>query len=290
MSNQKLNITTKSNIRNSNIFSHIMTVMVIIGLNAFTGNAKADEVTSTPLTVSYGVSSEIMNDVLRENIIKQNKETVFFDQIIGKATGKTRDEIQQTIQTELTTQESAQTRAFTVSITNTYYPEFTIFNADSYFYNDLDYDGYYQTFGITFDADIYSSNNSDIAQVYALLYLSDNGGPWTHYYTTDDFTLYGDSDQDAYEIISTLGEGFYPSHYDVLIDLYQVGYSGIVATYSSDDDADLYALPLESANNDQVYSDSVYIHHAGSLSWGLLMMIFLVLISRVVSNYKKAPI
>ena len=81
--------------------------------------------------------------------------------------------------------------------------------------------------------------------------------------------------------ISVVMEGYHPGHYDVLIDLYQVGNTNIVASYSSDDSQALYGLPLESADYDRVYVDSVYIHHGGSLSTLSLIMLFLLLASRL---------
>ncbi|MCW8994825.1 MAG: hypothetical protein OQK77_03320, partial [Psychromonas sp.] len=80
----------------------------------------------------------------------------------------------------------------------------------------------------------------------------------------------------------------YPGHYDLLIDLYQVGYSGIVATYSSNDNPALYALPLESDDYDRVYADTIYIHHAGSLSACLLSVLFLLVVSRLSQGLKKS--
>ncbi len=49
--------------------------------------------------------------------------------------------------------------------------------------DDYDGDGYYQTLTVVFDADIYSYDGHDLGEVYARLYLSENGGPWFHYYT-----------------------------------------------------------------------------------------------------------
>jgi len=144
---------------------------------------------------------------------------------------------------------------------------FVIYEGYSQLIEDFDGDGYYQTFSVTFDADLVSYNAHDEAVVYAELYLSENGGPWEHYYSTDSFVIHGESADDEFEVYSTLAQGFTTNHYDVLIDLYEEGYPNIVASYSSDDSNSLYALPLESSDYDVVYVEyyeEVIIHGGGT--------------------------
>jgi hypothetical protein len=79
-----------------------------------------------------------------------------------------------------------------------------------------------------------------------------------------------------------------PGNYDVLIDLYQLGYSEIVATFSSDDSNALYALPLESQNYDEIYEEEVIIQeiivveqgYGGSISFTGLLAILMLAIRR----------
>lgn len=124
---------------------------------------------------------------------------------------------------------------------------FYIYDATSHLRVDRDYDGYHSEFQIRFDAD---SEIGD-ALVYARLYLRRVGeSDWQLYHTTDDFWIYGQSDSDDYYVTTTLDDGFATSEYDVLIDLYEVGYSGVVATLDPIDDGDLLDLPLEEAGLD----------------------------------------
>ncbi|MFB2638927.1 choice-of-anchor H family protein [Shewanella bicestrii] len=146
------------------------------------------------------------------------------------------------------------------------YHSFAIFDASSRLFEDFDYDGFYQTFSVTFDVDVFGSYLNERADLFAELYLSRNGGPWVHYYTTDVFTIYGDSTQDDYEVLTTLYTGYPTDHYDVLIDVYEVGYSDIVATISADDTDGLYALPLESSDRDRVDEVIVVEESGGALS------------------------
>ncbi|MCZ4336852.1 choice-of-anchor H family protein [Shewanella colwelliana] len=146
------------------------------------------------------------------------------------------------------------------------YYEFAIYEASSRLFEDVDYDGFYRTFSVTFDADLYTSYFNQAVDVYADLYLSRNGGPWELFHTTDTFTIVDDASDDDFEVLTTLHSGYPTDHYDVLIDLYEVGYSDIVATISSDDVDDLYALPLESADRDPYEEVTTEVIVGGSLS------------------------
>ncbi|GIU28990.1 choice-of-anchor H family protein [Shewanella schlegeliana] len=167
---------------------------------------------------------------------------------------------------------------------NGIYRDFYIYDAYSRLFVDNDYDGFYQTFSVTFDADVQGYYVNERADVFAELYLSRNGGPWEHYYTTDIFSIYGNATDDDFEVLTTLDYGYPTDHYDVLIDLYEVGYGDIVATVSSYDFDSLYALPLESSDRDDIYIDEDY--HGASLSLGLLLLLFSLLALR---RFKSDP-
>ena len=170
------------------------------------------------------------------------------------------------------------------------YRDFAIFQAYSRLFDDLDQDGFYQTFSVTFDADVYGYTLNEPANVYAEMYLSRNGGPWEHYYTTDVFTIYGQSEDDDFEVLTTLSQGYQTDFYDVLIDLYEYGYPEVVATLSADESDGLYALALESHDRDVVYEqeivEEVVIVGGGSLSWGALFLLIAGLFSRRATNGK----
>lgn len=140
------------------------------------------------------------------------------------------------------------------AFSNPIYHEFSIYEASSRLFVDDDGDGFFQTFSVTFDADVYGPDAVEVADVYAELYLSRDGGPWVHYYSTDIFTILADSSDDDFEVLTTLHNGYYTDYYDVLVDLYEVGFDDIVATISSADTDNLYALPLESSDRDTVYT------------------------------------
>ncbi|MBA6329349.1 choice-of-anchor H family protein [Colwellia sp. MB02u-6] len=148
------------------------------------------------------------------------------------------------------------------------YHSFSIYSAFSELILDIDEDGYYQRFSVTFDADILSSMANKQAVVYADLYLSQNGGPWALYFSSDNFVITGEDSEDEFEVITQLDSGYVADHYDVLIDLYEVGFSAVVATYSANNTNALYALPLESSDYDPEYiAVEYYDEHSGGSSW-----------------------
>ncbi|SIQ70101.1 GlyGly-CTERM domain-containing protein [Shewanella morhuae] len=168
------------------------------------------------------------------------------------------------------------------------YHSFSIYDASSRLFEDFDYDGFYQTFSVTFDVDVNGYYLNERADLFAELYLSRNGGPWVHYYTTEVFTIYGDSQQDDYEVLTTLYTGYATDYYDVLIDVYEVGYSDVVATISADEIDSLYALPLESSDRDTDRGPDVIIVEESGGSLSVLGLLFLSLCAGLRLNRTRA--
>jgi hypothetical protein len=239
-------------------------------------NAFANEVSeiSTPIyTISQGAFKSEFDIDKRKNMTSFDKLTAIPDQLSNKATSKTREQMTNTAKGFVN--KSAK-NLLVQNSSYDYYADFSIYGATSFLADDLDGDGFYQTFSVIFDADIYSYTASPWGEVYALLYLSKNGGPWVHYFTTDYFIIEGESDTDEYEVMTTFLSGYSADYYDVLIDLYQVGYNDIVASYSSDDDNALYALSLESADHDEPYIEVVQVHGGGSFSIMSLLIVLII--------------
>ena len=248
----------------------LRTFLLLITVSLFSlAQVKANEMNAGQFTVSQGVLKKSINEQQRQNIIENNKTSDISDQSSGIASAKTRKSILNDIKGTSLKSNTSKTSQKTNS---DYYADFSIYSAISFLHDDYDGDGFYQTFSVTFDADIYSYTDNQFGEVYALLYLSKNGGPWTHYFTTDNFLIEGESDVDEYEVISTFMSGYESDHYDVLIDLYQVGYSDIVASLSSDDSSALYALPIESAEYDEPYIEFVEVE-GGSMYWLILILL-----------------
>jgi hypothetical protein len=138
-----------------------------------------------------------------------------------------------------------QTRAVTQMAARS--SDFYIREAASTLRSDRDGDGYHAEFRIRFDANVIFGD----ATVYAKLYLRRAGeSEWFLYHETDDFIISGDSSGDEYYVTTTLDGGYPTAEYDVLIDLFESGYDGVVATIDPLDSPSLSYLPLEEVGLD----------------------------------------
>jgi len=263
--------TTKSNSLTKWLL--LITANLLIFTQSVARELTTNKLSTEQYSISQGIHTKELNEERRKQIIEINKLTKTPDQLNKKATSKTREAMLKS-QKELI-QKSNKTLIAQNNSQN-YYADFAIYGATSVLQDDFDGDGFYQTFSVIFDADIYSYTEDQFGEVYALLYISKNGGPWSHYFTTDNFIVEGDTDLDEYEVITTFLSGYSTDYYDVLIDLYQVGYSDIVASYSSDDSNALYALSLESADYDEPYVEVVESSGGGAFS---VVTLFVILIS-----------
>ncbi len=163
---------------------------------------------------------------------------------------------------------------------------FYIFDAQTMLSVDDDADGFFQHLRVTFDADV---DHAD-AYVYARLYLSFEGGPWNHYFTTDVFQILEDSSYDDYVVETRLLEGYPTGYYDVLIELYDAEWDTHVASYGPYDAEMLFALPLEDQERDYPGADYyTYVvddcHDCGGGgSFGLFSLMLLVLWRRFMNR------
>lgn len=285
----KKTLTQQKQIKKMNTVKFIVLSLVVLGFLGFSvSNVSANELAQA--SISYGGKTQQLNDAIRKNIISQNSESTVYDQFIGKSQGKMRNVI--IANKKNTTPKKVKgfngvEKSFSSNNTRYYVPEFSIYDAITYLEDDIDGDGYYRTFGVIFDADVYNPNGNEDSVIYAELYLSTDGVNWEHYYTTDDFLIQGSNEDDQFEVITTFAEGYSPNYYDILIDIYEVGYADIVATHSSNDNNALYALPLESADYDEPYVEEVVIVHGGSTSLQFLLFVLLIGLVKTMRSKQK---
>ncbi len=124
--------------------------------------------------------------------------------------------------------------------------DFWFYSVDVELFNDIDRDGYYHGIDILFDADtIYAA-----ADVYAVAYLSYEGGPWNEYAISDDFTLFGSSSADDYVLVTELLQGYPKGRYDVLLELYDADTGIYLASVGPAESPELWNLPLEDSELD----------------------------------------
>ena len=151
---------------------------------------------------------------------------------------------------------------------------FEIYEADVVTLGDLDGDYYHHALNVYFDVDV----SIDSATVYAKLYLSREGEPWTQYFTTDLFVIHGDEYADAYEVETELLEGYAPGYYSVLIEIYSLDHADMVASELLDYHYLGRDVLLEDLSRDQPYvSDhDEYSHSTGAGDFTALLFFFLI--------------
>lgn len=150
--------------------------------------------------------------------------------------------------------------------------EFWIYDASVDLFSDLDRDGYFFGIDLTFDADtVYTA-----ADVYAIIYLSYNYGPWNEYSSTEDFTIFGASGADEYSVETELVSGYVTGDYDILIELFDAYNGEFVASFGPEDSSQLSYLPLEDAGRDTPPGTTIVINEGGGGSLGLMGLMALL--------------
>jgi hypothetical protein len=124
--------------------------------------------------------------------------------------------------------------------------DFWFYLADVELYGDSDRDGFYSGIDLLFDVDTYYS----VADIYAVAYLSYEGGPWEEYAVTEDFTIFGSSGTDDYVIVTDLVSGYPTGDYDILIEVFDADTSEFLAFFGPEDSSELAFLPLEDMDRD----------------------------------------
>ena len=126
------------------------------------------------------------------------------------------------------------------------YGDYWVYSVDVELFNDEDRDGYFHGIDVLFDVDtIYA-----VADVYAVAYLSYEGGPWDEYAVSEDITLFGTTSTDDYVLVTELLQGYPAGSYDLLIEIYEADTGLYVASVGPDESFELFDLPLEDANRD----------------------------------------
>ena len=153
--------------------------------------------------------------------------------------------------------------------------DFWIYDADTVLFGDDDRDGYFYGIDLLVDADTVWSS----AWVYAVVYLSLDGGPWNEYASTDDFEINGQTADDEYVLVTELRSGYPTGSYDLLIELFDADTGEFLADFGPESSSALSLLPLEDFNRDAPRLDRPVVvrHGHGGGSAGLVTLILLAL-------------
>ncbi len=172
------------------------------------------------------------------------------------------------------------------AVTSSPNTDFWFYTADVELFGDQDRDGYYYGIDLLFDADtIYA-----FADVYAVVYLSRDGGPWEEYAVTEDFTLLGASGEDEYVIVTELVSGYSPGSYDILIELFDALDDTFVADIGPADTTELSLLPLEDTEYDAPRNGNTTVvindGGGGAFDWPTFL-VFLVIAAWALREMRK---
>lgn len=168
--------------------------------------------------------------------------------------------------------------------------DFWFYAADVELFGDEDRDGYFHGIDLLFDADtVYSS-----ADVYAVVYLSEEGGPWFEYAETENFTIYGATGDDEYVIVSELLAGYPRGSYDILIELFDTFDGAFVADFGPEQTSELSFLPLEDAERDAPAAppDVVVVNRGGGGAtdpWTITLAVLLTAALVLRRRYRALP-
>lgn len=230
--------------------------------------------------------------------------TVQISRSAGKKVDDTSIDLQSALKSQAPVEGQLRSEDTTLAgrLANRYDQYFSIYSAGVELLSDIDGDGFHHRLNVIFDVDV----NYDAATVYAKLYLSREGGPWVQYADTDLFDIYSDDIADTYEVTTELIEGYPPGYYAVLIEVYSLNDSYMVASEIIDKHYLGSSVMLEDLQRDEVivypdygYYEEVEIvetHGAGSFSlfyWLLIMQVviaargILALTPRITSKRRK---
>jgi hypothetical protein len=158
-----------------------------------------------------------------------------------------------------------------------------IYDADAVLYDDFDNDGFFRFLSIRVDADTVF----DQSFVYAVIYLSDDGENFEHFYTTSDFEINSATADDEFFVETELVSGYPPGYYDVIIELYDADLGLYMDEFGPAQSEALELLPLEDARFDEP-AGVVVVHEeggGGSISlWTLLGLLGVALARSGVSR------
>ena len=161
--------------------------------------------------------------------------------------------------------------------------DFWFYLADVELYGDSDRDGYYSGIDLLFDVDTYYS----VVDIYAVAYLSYEGGPWEEYAVTEDFTIFGSSGTDDYVIVTDLVSGYPRGDYDVLIEVFDADTSEFLAYFGPDDTSELAFLPLEDMDRDAPATETRITVNSGGGGASDVFLLMLLGISTVAFGLRR---
>jgi hypothetical protein len=153
--------------------------------------------------------------------------------------------------------------------------EVFVYDAEVRLLYDDDGDGFFHGLEVRFDAD----TTEFASTVYARLFLRRQGEPWTMYFQTPAFSLFGTSPDDDYFVVTELLSGYERDRYDLMIEFFEFGSDAFLAQFGPRDSSALGQLPLEAYSLDRLAgTGDAFSYSGGGGSMGLLPLAVLSLL------------
>ena len=149
---------------------------------------------------------------------------------------------------------------------------FWVYEARTRLFDDFDGDGRFTYLRVSFDID----TSYFEADVYVRLFLRGSDGTWDPIFHSEEFSIYGTSSNDEYEVETELVAGFPPDDYDVMIEVYEGVYGDLVAEYGPANSSALSFLPLEDISFDSRVTPAVVVSSGGGGAVSFDMLILLL--------------
>ena len=181
-----------------------------------------------------------------------------------------------TYTTETTATASKQPTATVDRQIASYNPILWIFDISLNLNTDYDRDGHYSNFSLTLDLD----TTLTATTVYAVLYLANEGGPWTEYAITGNFTVSGSGSADTFSLQAELDSGYPSGYYNHYIEVYDAYTHELIGTYGPEDSHQLFGLPIESRQHDGefTFNSDVSLSFTGSGALGPAPLVLLAVV------------
>lgn len=233
--------------------------ILLIAISATSAAAPAGDDGSKRVTLSKHYQGDGRENAMA---IKESRDEYGELAVSGTRSGKTRSST------------AAKTSSAPAMSPNT---DFWFYLVDVDLYADDDRDGFYSGVDLLFDVDTYYS----AADIYAVAYLSFEGGPWEEYAVTEDFTIFGSSGTDDYVIVTDLVSGYPTGDYDLLIEVFDADTGEFLAFTGPDDTSELAFLPLEDMDRDVLSGGDtrITVNHGGGGSQDLVWLFLMGLVA-----------
>ncbi len=147
-------------------------------------------------------------------------------------------------------------------------------------FSDLDHDGYFGGFSLSFDVD---TDRGD-RDIYATIYLQLGANPAEKFHTTEIFTIYSRSSSDVYRVDAELIDNYRAGEYHVQIDIHDAHNGDVLDSVDAASFSNLRNLPLEAEPQGSSIRTTIITEYAGLSGPLFLVLLALIALLRCQNN------